>query len=387
MQVLKKSVILIVVATLLCLPLFSLSGCFWEVAATYDGGDVKEDDVTTAANNIRANAGYEKDKSGWTNYIKNRTWDTDKEYADAEGDGTVDEFREYIIKQKVTNQIVEQKEKDYNIEVSDKEVEEYVDELSKSYEATYAGGMKGTFKSILRLIGMDEETFNENARKQLMERNLKRAILGEEVSTETEAAAAEAQTTEGEDSAEDSEASQSDSTDAEKAGEGSSDSADSEATTTDTSTDASSDSSNTTITSSDGSNVTIDENGTPVINDDSSSQKTTTGDSELDSQAWKDQKNTWYNDANVKVNDPPSGGLPYDPEKMPEDKDSSSSSSTASTDTSSSQATDTTTTDSSATTTDSSATTTDSSATTTDANSTTNSDSSSNQSNSDSANK
>ena len=114
-----------------------LAGCGEDVAASWAHGKVLEADVTAAAEseleNYRNDDGS-YDISSWTNYIANREYDenaTEEEQKANEeaADGTVADYRDYLAKKELREQIVSYEVEKRNIEVTDEEVEEILGKL------------------------------------------------------------------------------------------------------------------------------------------------------------------------------------------------------------------------------------------------------------------
>ena len=168
---------------------FALAGCGEPVAATYKGGKVLESEVTTEAQNMLssyqqmyATYGLSFDSSMWSSFISNRMYDptamTDTSTEDSAGDGTVEEYRQYLIKQIVTQKLVEQAIEDNKIEVSDADVESYVDTYRQAIESQY---MKGTFESVLERQGTSLEEFTKNSKETIELAELKREVIMGEI--------------------------------------------------------------------------------------------------------------------------------------------------------------------------------------------------------------
>ena len=192
----KRISILAAALALGALGMAALPGCGEDVAATWSHGKILEEDVTSAAESDLSaflNDDYTTyDVEGWSAYIANREYDVDVEDADTDtddatatdaatetdaddadedtelGDGTVAEYREYLIKQLVRNDVQEYEVDQANIEVTQDEVDARVDEEAAMYEAYYGGGYSGTFESILEnYMGIDMETFESYVQDEL----------------------------------------------------------------------------------------------------------------------------------------------------------------------------------------------------------------------------
>lgn len=191
MTIVKKISVVAVSAALAALVAFTMAGCGEQVAGSWAHGKVLEDEITkTATEQMSYHTGSDGsiDVSAWTNYIADREYDSDssaedttKKSDETKSDGTVQEYREYLVNQAIREQVIEYEIEQRGIEVSDDEVDEAVESQSTIYESYYGGGHKGTFESILnRYFGMTLEQFKENVAKDLKEDKLKEAVLAEQ---------------------------------------------------------------------------------------------------------------------------------------------------------------------------------------------------------------
>lgn len=178
-----------------------LAGCGEDVAASWAHGKVLEADVTAAAEseleNYRNDDGS-YDISSWTNYIANREYDenaTEEEQKANEeaADGTVADYRDYLAKKELREQIVSYEVEKRNIEVTDEEVEEQLDFEAQIYESYYGGGHAGTFESIINnYFGMTLEEYKEGVVAQLKEDKLKQQVVAEKTGSTGDEASADA---------------------------------------------------------------------------------------------------------------------------------------------------------------------------------------------------
>lgn len=166
----------------------SLAGCGEDVAATWAHGKVLEADVTAAAEGelqYYLNDDGTYDISSWTNYIANREYiedATEEELAAYEeaADGTVADYREYLAKQELREQIVAYEVEQRGIEVTSAEVKEQLEFEAQIYESYYGGGHAGTFESILNnYFGMTLEQYQEGVETQLKEDKLREQVVAE----------------------------------------------------------------------------------------------------------------------------------------------------------------------------------------------------------------
>lgn len=174
----------------------SLAGCGEDVAATWTHGKVLEADVTAAAESelqYYLNDDGTYDISSWTNYIANREYDeyaTEEEAeANAEAaDGTVADYRAYLAKQQLREDIIAYEVEERGIEVSSDEVEEQLEFEATIYESYYGGGHAGTFESILNnYFGMTLDDYRAGVEEQLKEDKLREQVVAEKTGTNDEA--------------------------------------------------------------------------------------------------------------------------------------------------------------------------------------------------------
>lgn len=205
MTIVKKISVAAVSVALAALTAVSLTGCGEQVAGTWAHGKVLEDEITQTATtqmSYHTSSDGSTDVSAWTNYIADREYDSSASSGDSsstdssakkdadssdesKSDGTVQEYREYLINQAIRQQVIDYEIEQRNITVSDDEIDQAVEQQSTIYESYYGGGHKGTFESILsRYFGMTLDQFKEDVAKNLKEDKLKEAVLAEQNSTD-----------------------------------------------------------------------------------------------------------------------------------------------------------------------------------------------------------
>lgn len=197
MTLLKRVRLALVTIGVTLIACVCLAGCGEPVAATYDGGTVTEDTVTSTIENMRTY--YElQDDAAWAEFVKERQYDTGEngtmqtavekaaaQTAAAAGkteedqtEGTAEEMREYVIEQIIRSQLIEKEIKDRKLDVSDEEVDAYVEQQRAYVESRL---MEGVFESVLQRQGYkDLDEYREEIREQL-----KQLKLQNEVSTIT----------------------------------------------------------------------------------------------------------------------------------------------------------------------------------------------------------
>lgn len=170
-----------------------LAGCGEPIAATYDGGKVTEDSVTSTIENMRVY--YElEDDAAWAEFVKNREYDTGEngtmqtavekaaaQAAAAAGateeekpEGTAEDMREYVIEQIIRSNLIEKEIRDRKIEISDEEVDAYVEQQRAYVESRL---MEGVFESVLQRQGYKNlDEYREEIREQLKQLKLQNDV-------------------------------------------------------------------------------------------------------------------------------------------------------------------------------------------------------------------
>lgn len=195
--------------TLSCL---FLAGCGEPVAATYDGGQITEDQINQTVQNmqyqyiIQYREQYPDltDEELWDKFVKERLYESDssssqtavekaasqapnaKKDEDTREPGTLEDMRAYIAEQLIRTQLVQDEIDRRRLEVTDEEVEIYVEQQRQYIESRY---MEGVFESVLQLQGYrDLDEYREEIREQLKQLKLQNEVSelaeqdGEEVS-------------------------------------------------------------------------------------------------------------------------------------------------------------------------------------------------------------
>lgn len=203
------SVMAICALTLSCL---LLAGCGEPVAATYSGGQITEEEVNETIQNmqyqyiIQYRQQYPdlSDEELWDKFVQERLYETDssssqtavekaasqapnaKKDEDARDPGTLEDMRAYIIEQLIRTKLVQDEIDKRKLEITDEEVEVYVEQQRQYIESRY---MEGVFESILQLQGYrDLDAYRDEIREQLKQLKLQNEVSelaeqdGEEVS-------------------------------------------------------------------------------------------------------------------------------------------------------------------------------------------------------------
>ncbi len=126
------------------------------VAATINGTNLTEDTVTKQIMSMRTSYGYTKDKD-WAQYLVDQ-------------DLTPKKYRKQLIDSYTQQILIQQAEKEYNVSVSDEDVEKAWKDACKS-----AGGAKA-FKKTLKTYGYTEDTYKDSLKDSLAQQKLKDAV-------------------------------------------------------------------------------------------------------------------------------------------------------------------------------------------------------------------
>ena len=189
-----SAMIVLCVTALSC---FCLVGCGEPIAATYNGGNIKEEDVTTTIQNMRVY--YElQDDAAWAEFIKTRKYETETsgtmqtavekaaagaaaaagQAAEERPEGTVEDMRAYIIEQLIRTNLIDAEIKSRNLMVEEADIDAYVEQQRTFMESRL---MEGVFESVLQRQGYKNlEEYREEIRNQL-----KQVKLQNDVSTVT----------------------------------------------------------------------------------------------------------------------------------------------------------------------------------------------------------
>ncbi len=192
-DLLKKSTSIVSALALAMLPCAGLTGCgsSTALAATCNGEEITEETITNYIEGMMTYYGYDEDTDSWAAYICEHEYDSDYE-ADEDEDADEEEseyytedeiteavvaLREYVIDIYIEEMLIEEAIEAEGISVSEDDLESYVTEIEAYYEYYYAGGLSGTFSSIVTLLGYsDEDEFVEECEHYLLEEALMEAV-------------------------------------------------------------------------------------------------------------------------------------------------------------------------------------------------------------------
>ena len=136
------------------------------VAATVNGMNIKEDTITKQIMSTRESAGKTKDKD-WAQYL-------------ADQGLTPESYRESLIKSYANQYLLTQAEKEYDIKVTDEDVEEAWQNAAKSY------GGEENFEKFLKQIGYDKDTYKQSLESSVAQQKLKDKVAPEKTPSDDE---------------------------------------------------------------------------------------------------------------------------------------------------------------------------------------------------------
>ena len=136
------------------------------VAGTVNGVNIKEDTVTKQIMSARTSLGKTKDKD-WAQYL-------------ADQGLTPESYRENMIHSFANQYLLTEAEKEYDITVTDEDVDKAWNDAVKSYDSEQA------FVDMLKQIGYDESSYKESLKSSLAQQKLKEAVAPEKKSTDDE---------------------------------------------------------------------------------------------------------------------------------------------------------------------------------------------------------
>lgn len=137
------------------------------VAATVNGVNIKEDTITEQIMSTRTSLGKTDDKD-WAQYL-------------ADQGQTPESYRESVIRSYASQYLLTAAEKEYNVSVSNDDVQKAWDDAVSSY-----GGDEKTFEELLSQMGYDKSSYQESLKSQLAQQKLKEAVAPEKEPTDDE---------------------------------------------------------------------------------------------------------------------------------------------------------------------------------------------------------
>ena len=130
------------------------------VAATVNGVNIKEDTVTEQIMSLRQSS-YESDED-WATYLSQQGL-------------TPESYRENVIDSIARQYLLTQAEKEYDITVSQDDLDEAWDEAVENY-----GGDEDTFVDMITQFGFTKETYQENTKSSLAQEKLREKVASVE---------------------------------------------------------------------------------------------------------------------------------------------------------------------------------------------------------------
>ncbi|MBS6555442.1 peptidylprolyl isomerase [Collinsella stercoris] len=134
------------------------------VAATVNGVNIKEDTVTEQIMSLRQSS-YESDED-WATYLSQQGL-------------TPESYRENVIDSIARQYLLTQAEKEYDITVSQDDLDEAWDEAVENY-----GGDEDTFVDMITQFGFTKETYQENIKSSLAQEKLREKVASVEDPTD-----------------------------------------------------------------------------------------------------------------------------------------------------------------------------------------------------------
>ncbi len=136
------------------------------VAATVNGVNITEDTITKQIMSTRSALGYDSDED-WAQYL-------------VDNDMTPESYRESVIDSYARQYLLSQAISDYDITVSDEEVDEAWNEAAANYDSEDA------FISQLSVMGYTEDTYKDSLRSSLQQEKLREKVAGVDDPTDDE---------------------------------------------------------------------------------------------------------------------------------------------------------------------------------------------------------
>ena len=134
------------------------------VAATVNGAEIQEKDVTDSVESIRSQMSL-TDEDAWGEWM-------------VKYDYTPEKVREEVIDSLVTKQLIIQGAEEKGVTVSDDEVQSYVDQMKQNYASD------DKWNEALQAVGMTEDQYKDNIKTSLLQQGLLKAFEGDDPSDE-----------------------------------------------------------------------------------------------------------------------------------------------------------------------------------------------------------
>ncbi|MDO4890055.1 MAG: SurA N-terminal domain-containing protein, partial [Coriobacteriaceae bacterium] len=137
----------------------SSDGMTGGVAATVNGTDIAEDQVTNYIQDLRSSQNVSSEED-WANWLNSSGY-------------TPESLREAVINMYVTQELEKAAAADAGVEVTDEEVDAVVESMRSNYDSDEA------WQSALSSAGLTEESYRENVYQPMLEEKLLDAVLDE----------------------------------------------------------------------------------------------------------------------------------------------------------------------------------------------------------------
>lgn len=134
------------------------------VAATVNGAEIQEEEVTASVESIRSQMSL-TDEDAWGEWM-------------VKYDYTPEKVREEVIDSLVTKQLIIQGAEEKGVTVSDDEVQSYVDQMKQNYASD------DKWNEALQAVGMTEDEYKSNIKTSLLQQGLMKSFEGDDPSDE-----------------------------------------------------------------------------------------------------------------------------------------------------------------------------------------------------------
>lgn len=134
------------------------------VAATVNGAEIQEEEVTASVESIRSQMSL-TDEDAWGEWM-------------VKYDYTPEKVREEVIDSLVTKQLIIQGAEEKGVTVNDDEVQSYVDQMKQNYASD------DKWNEALQAVGMTEDEYKSNIKTSLLQQGLMKSFEGDDPSDE-----------------------------------------------------------------------------------------------------------------------------------------------------------------------------------------------------------
>ena len=136
------------------------------VAATVNGVEILEDDITNSIESARSTMGYDTDDT-WGEYLVTYGY-------------TPESIREQMIESFIEEELIRQAAAENDITIDSSTIDGYVEQIKAYYDSDEA------WQSALESVGMTEEQYRENIETSLMSQELQSIVVSSDEPTEEE---------------------------------------------------------------------------------------------------------------------------------------------------------------------------------------------------------